>query len=344
MQVVVFGAGAIGGVVAARLDERGHDVTVIARGAHLKAIQRDGLRLATPDTHLTARLSAVGHPADIDFGQVEAVLMTMKSQDTGPALVALARHGPVDLPVVCVQNGVHNESAAQRYFDQVYAATVMCPTAFLEPGQVVAYATPTTGIFDIGRYPHGVDDTCHMIAAALSDATFVSEVRPDIMRWKYRKLITNVGNAVEALCGPSARRGTAGSLATDEAERVLDAAGIAVASRQEDAERRGDLVRRAAVDGVERPGGSMWQSLARGVGSIEADYLNGEVVRIARAVGSPAPVNATLQRLCNAAIAGGRAPASMTERDLVDLLGARTSGWSTHVGNRPSSVDHPEVR
>lgn len=320
MRVLVYGAGAVGGVVAARLHERDHQVTVIARGAHLEAIRRDGLRLATSDTHLTVRPQAVEHPREIDLGRIDAVLLTMKSQDTLPALADLARRGPVDLPVVCVQNGVHNEYAAQRYFGHVYAATVMCPAAFLEPGRVIAYATPTTGILDLGRYPDGVDDTCRALAAALNDATFVSEARADIMRWKYRKLITNVGNAVEALCGPAARRGRAGSLVTDEAERVLDTAGISVASAREDVERRGTVLRRAAVEGAERPGGSMWQSLGRGVGSIEADYLNGEVVRIARAVGSVAPVNATVQRLCAAFAAERRAPASMTEDDLTDLL------------------------
>jgi 2-dehydropantoate 2-reductase len=251
--------------------------------------------------------------------------MTMKSQDTASALAVLAGCAPVDLPVACVQNGVHNERAAQHHFDHVYAVTVNCPTAFLEPGRVVAYSRPTTGILDVGRYPTGVDDTCRALATALRDATFVSEARADIMRWKYRKLVVNVGNAVEALCGPAARRGAVAWLAAEEAERVLDVAGIALVSRQEDAERRGDIIRQAAVDGAARPGGSMWQSLARGAGSIEADYINGEIVRLARAMGAVAPVNVTLQRLCTAMIAQGRPPASLTEREVLDRVRAASA-------------------
>jgi 2-dehydropantoate 2-reductase len=196
----------------------------------------------------------------------------------------------------------------------------MCTTAFVVPGQVIAYAAPTTGIQDVGRYPHGIDDTCVAVAAALRGATFASQPRSDIMRWKYRKLIVNTGNAVEALSGPAARAGPAGRLATDEAERVLSNAGIAVVTPEADAARRGDLLHPRPVQGAPRPGGSMWQSLARRVGSVEADHLNGEIVRIARHEGAHAPVNERLQQLCRrAALEGWRAGAMEADELLADL-------------------------
>ncbi len=60
----------------------------------------------------------------------------------------------------------------------------------------------------------------------------------------------------------------------------------------EERERRGDLVEHGEIAGVPRPGGSSWQSLAKGSGTIEADYLNGEIVLLGRLHGVPTPVNA----------------------------------------------------
>src|SRR5690606_18048315 len=85
---------------------------------------------------------------------------------------------------------------------------VVCPASHLEPGVVAAHSAPVTGILDLGRYPSSVDDTARALATALQGATFSSEAVPDIMRWKYRKLIVNLGNAVDAVCGalgPSGR-------------------------------------------------------------------------------------------------------------------------------------------
>ena len=71
----------------------------------------------------------------------------------------------------------------------------------------------------------------------------------------------------------------------------------------------------------ERPrgGSSSWQSLARGSGSIEADWLNGEVVLLGRMHGVPTPVNEALQRLANEMAANGAAPGSL-ERETIDVL------------------------
>ncbi len=93
----------------------------------------------------------------------------------------------------------------------------MCPAAHLEPGIVQAYSSPITGLLDIGRWAAPVDDVAIAISDALRSSTFESVPRDDIARWKYGKLLMNLGNAVEALCGhvegigplmqPSSRRG-----------------------------------------------------------------------------------------------------------------------------------------
>ena len=84
------------------------------------------------------------------------------------------------------QNGVTNERTLARYFTHVHAICVMCPTAHLEPGVVVAHSVPVTGLLDIGRHPHGLDEVDEAVAAALRASRFESVPRPDVMRWKYR--------------------------------------------------------------------------------------------------------------------------------------------------------------
>jgi 2-dehydropantoate 2-reductase len=197
----------------------------------------------------------------------------------------------------------------------------MLPATHLQPGVVVAHLAPTTGLLDLGRYPEGVDLVAEEVSAALSGATFGSEARPDIMRWKYRKLILNLGNAVEAVCGPEAARSTPlARMARAEGEACLQAAGIDAVSIEDDRARRGDVFELRPVPGHERQGGSSWQSLARGLRSVETDYLTGEIVLLGRLHRVPTPVNDLLQRLANGMAAEGRPPGSVAAEDILARL------------------------
>jgi 2-dehydropantoate 2-reductase len=248
----------------------------------------------------------------------------MKTQDTSDALRDLAASAPPGVPVVCAQNGVENERLASRCFEHVYGICVMCPAGYLTPGVVQAWSSPVSGLLDIGRYPSGIDETSKAIAAALATSTFHSEVRPDIMRWKYGKLLMNLGNAIEALCGSPARSGHLPALARQEGVACLSAAGIDFVSESEDKSRRGDLLRIGTIAGQSRQGGSSWQSLYRKSHDIESDYLNGEIVFLGRCHGIPTPVNAALQRLANRLAASGRPPGSMSTEELLSHLGIPT--------------------
>jgi 2-dehydropantoate 2-reductase len=138
MRVTVLGAGAVGGVVGACLVQAGHDVTLVAGGAHRDVLRRDGLRVVTPDRTMTVRPSVVARPAELDPAGSDVVLLAVKSQDTAAALHDLAAATTLDTPIVCLQNGIDNERSALRLFRRVYAVAVMCPTAFVVPGQVIS--------------------------------------------------------------------------------------------------------------------------------------------------------------------------------------------------------------
>ncbi len=145
------------------------------------------------------------------------------------------------------------------------------------------------------------------------------------MRWKHRKLLMNLGNAAEALCGPAARFGELADRIRIEGEAALAAAGIDVATTEEDADRRGDKLALRMIEGHRWGGGSSWQSLARGTGNVEADHLNGEVVLLGRLHDVPTPANALVQHLANALAATGAEPASMDEAEVIALLDQRAT-------------------
>lgn len=327
MRFVVYGAGAVGGVVGGRLFQHGYEVVLVARGAHLDAIRAHGLRLQDPAGEVTLPVPGVDHPDKMRWRGDDVVLLAMKSQHSQEALAALARVAPPELAVVCLQNGVRNEPEALRRFANVYGVPVACPTAHLEPGLVRAYSTPVTGILDVGRFPAGADDTAAETAAALAAATFDAHAIADIARWKWRKLVTNLGNAAEAVCGPPARRGPIGERAAAEGEACLAAAGIDAATLEDDRARRANLLQLKPVAGSSREGGSSWQSLARGTYSIETDYLNGEVVLLGRLHGVATPVNALLQRLANRLSASGARAGSIAPEAFNEML-------STEPGSR----------
>jgi 2-dehydropantoate 2-reductase len=310
---VIYGAGAIGGVIGGGLALGGYDVALLARGAHLGALQSSGLTLHTVDGTQRIEVPAVADPADLDLTSDDVVILAMKTQDTEDALDTLAASAPPDIAVVCAQNGVENERLALRRFANVYGMCVMLPGVHLEPGVVIAGGAPVFGVLDVGRYPDGRDATAEAIAAALDGSGFRSVADAAIMRYKYAKLRVNTGNALDAACGRSVARGPGselGSRAAKEALAAFAAAGIDVATRDEEAARRGGFETRQ-VDGQPRAGSSSWQSLARGSGSIEADFLNGEVVLVGRLHGVPTPVNEAFRRLANRMARRGEQPGTI---------------------------------
>ena len=134
------------------------------------------------------------------------------------------------------------------------------------------------------------------------------------MRWKYGKLLNNLGNAVDALCGPDPEARPLQRRAWEEGAACLAAAGIDAVTPEEDAARRGDRFQWGGDAARSRPGASSWQSLARGTGSIEADYLNGEIVLLGRLHGVPTPVNLLLQQTRGPGRPRGPAPPGACRR------------------------------
>lgn len=318
---VIYGAGAIGGVIAGALAVQGTPTAVVARGAHREVLAEQGMTLHLTDATHQVTMPVAEKPSELGLTADDVVILAMKSQDTVSALDDLAAVAPPGLAVVCAQNGVANEESALRRFANVYGMCVYLPATHLEPGVVEGGGTPYYGVLDVGRYPGGVDRTAEKLAADLTGAGFRSTAQPEIMRFKYAKLRLNTRNALDAMCGREAFESELGRRSAAEALAVYEAAGIPVASRQEEAERRGEM-KTVPVNGRKRSGSSSWQSLARSSGRIESDYLNGEIVLLGRRHGVPTPVNEALQRLANDAARRHRQPGSVSLQEIEELVTA----------------------
>jgi len=346
MRYVIIGAGAVGGSIGGRLHLAGHDVVLVARGAHYAALRDKGLRLTTQDGVHELTIPVVDGPESIELTRDDVLVLAVKTQAATAALGAWAARpvnggGAADgtgggtaggsgggtaaesLPLVCAQNGVESERIALRCFRRVYGMCVWLPATFLEPGEITAHSAPYTGALTLGRYPGGTDETVERIAADLASANFLAPVRTDVMRWKYAKLVSNLANAVEAICGTVSGEAEQAIVrrARAEATAVLGEAGIErVPADEEQALRKGRVS--FGPDDGSRGGGSSWQDLRRGNGSIEVDYLAGEIVLLGRLHDVPTPVNETLQRVANAFARERRAPGDMTGAQLTALIDA----------------------
>ena len=333
---VIIGAGAIGGAIGGRLAHAGQQVVLVARGDHLEAMRSYGLRIRTPTEDVTVPVAAVSGPGDVQLRTDDVLVLATKTQQLLPVLSEWADADVYDadgvigvageqLPVFTATNGVAAEDLALRYFTRVFGVCVWLPATRLEPGEVIVRGAPVAGVLHLGRVPANTtardSELLQRIAADWTAAGFDIRLPADVMPWKYRKLISNLGNVLEALTGSRREVGNLLEAAEAEARAIFDAAGVRYTGDAEEAATRATGFTVQPVPGVEgKLGGSTWQSLARGTGDIETDYLNGEIVLLAHRVGTTAPINSRLARLGRQAARTGARPGDLSPEALAGEL------------------------
>jgi 2-dehydropantoate 2-reductase len=138
MKICIFGAGAIGGIMAAWLEKAGHDVSMVARGANLQAIRAKGLRIRTNATGeiLTTRPKADSDPAKL--GVQDYVVVTVKGQSLPQVASTIGPLLGPDSSVVTAMNGV-----PWWFFDKLAYGGGKLRLESLDPGGKLAQAMPT---------------------------------------------------------------------------------------------------------------------------------------------------------------------------------------------------------
>jgi len=320
MRFIIYGAGGIGGVIGGHLARTGHDVVLIGRPGHVKAINENGLRLITPTGTHILQIPSVTGPEQIEFTADDVACFCMKGQDTEGALRDLQAVVD-DVPVFCFQNGVRNEEIAARYFPRVYGVMVRVGAVYLEDGEVTARRDPP-GWFIIGCYPRGSDGLAEAVAENLRDASFLVMTTEDVMPYKWGKLMGNLGNAIGAITGGRwADVMPIMQAAQQELRELLSQADIHWISQEEVNKEWSDITAplRGRLDTEAQS--STWQSLARKQGTVETEFLNGEVVRLALRMGRQAPINEKIVKVAQEMAANQELPGKYTPAQLSSLLG-----------------------
>ena len=320
MRYIIYGAGGIGSVMGGYLARAGFSVVLIGRPGHVGAINTTGLRLVTPSGTHVLRIPAVTGPDGIDFTAGDVVCLCVKGQDTEGALRHL-KSFVTDVPVFCFQNGVRNEEIAAGLFPRVYGVMVRVGASYLSPGEVTARRDPP-GWYIIGRYPAGTDELVTSVAGDLSAAGYIVRTSDDVMPYKWGKLMANLGNAIDAITGSDWETIRPIYRAVfEEARAIVEKAGVRWIPQQEIAREWPEIAQppRAEFTSVQRS--STWQSLTRRQGSVETDFLNGEIVRLARRVGMAAPLNEKLVEISRRMAAGREPPGKYPPDELGRMLG-----------------------
>src|SRR5258706_11648687 len=104
MKICIYGAGAVGGLMAGRLAQAGHEVWVVARGAHLTAIREKGLRVLSGGKELKVKIKAEQDPAKL--GPQDAVIVAVKAQNLAEVAAAIGPLIGADTSIVTAMNGV----------------------------------------------------------------------------------------------------------------------------------------------------------------------------------------------------------------------------------------------
>ena len=297
MKFAILGSGAVGGYYGARLARAGHDVTFIARGAHLAAIRAHGLQVRSSELgDFVAQAPAEEDTARV--GPVDVVLFAVKTYDNPTALPLLPPMLGADTVVLTVQNGVDSpgEVAAVAGEARTLGGTTYIATALESPGLIVQTGTHRRIIFGeaFGQLPR-LSDRVRTIHEALSGADIQSDAVPDgrVPIWEKFVFLASLAGFTGAARLPI---GPVWGDPFTKAQFIAGCREIEAVARAEGVPVAADVVERIlpyidAIPGTMRS--SLLIDLQQGK-RIEVEALQGTVVRRGAALGVPTPIMSTL--------------------------------------------------
>jgi 2-dehydropantoate 2-reductase len=303
MKTAVIGAGAIGSVVAAYLTKAGQDVTLIGRNDQVKTIKKNGLKVRGVRGEETIRIKALPR-LDQEY---DLVIMAIKTQDIDAAVNGNKKHFG-NAAVLSSQNGVQADLYLKKYFEQerMFSSIVMFGATYIRPGEVTFNFE---GEWILGKPFEPIDDKTREIGEFLRTA-FAVTVTENIIGMKWLKLFVNFNNCIPAVIGKSMQETftdmglcrlsimllkegvdiiqkahvTVVSLPTFPVERVMGLVNMPI-------EQAAGIIHKTLTALSKEPlYGSILQSLMRKRAS-EIDYINGEIVRVAKQLNMTAPLN-----------------------------------------------------
>jgi 2-dehydropantoate 2-reductase len=326
MKVAVIGAGAIGGLVAGYLMDKGEEVILVAPPAHVLSMAQKGLTIEGVRGKLSLRLPV---KSQLDE-QVDLVILATKILDLEKSMrqnFAYLR----DARILSVQNGVRAERIIAEHLsaDKLFPSIVMFGATYLAPGKMVHNFE---GDWIVGHAKADATEILHEITMVTSKI-FPSPISGDIGGMKWLKLFINANNCLPAIVGKSMQE-TFSHLPLckismriwQEGLDLVDKAKIALSSLPTfSVDRLSQLVSMPLDEAAkifsnimlnlskEPLYGSILQSIRRKRPS-EINYINGEFVNLAASIGQKAPLNERLVQMVHDVEKAGR---FLTEAELI---------------------------
>lgn len=304
MKIAVIGAGAIGSVVAGHLSKGGEDVLLVGRPNQIQKIQRDGLEIKGARGSEKFSFKAA---TQLDQ-EYDLVIFTVKTQDLEDAFAENHFHLGGKSLILTTQNGVQADNLLSVHFDreQLVSSIVMFGATYTEPGQATFNFE---GDWILGRPFIRNDQTLFQIAEILKKA-FPVVISDDILGMKYLKLFVNFNNCLPALIGKSMQETFADMdfcrlsvLLLKEGMDIIQKVGVNLVSLPQfpverilglssmPLDQAAGIMNKTLTNLSKEPlYGSILQSIMRKRPS-EIDYINGEVVFLAKNAGFNAPLN-----------------------------------------------------
>lgn len=290
MKIAVMGSGGIGGYFGGLLAKAGQDVTFIARGAHLEAIQKNGLEVKSVAGDFHIRPKATHDPASA--GQADLVLFSVKAYDTEAAGKQIRPMVGPETAVLCLLNGVDNEEklAAILGKERVLGGVVHILSTIGGPGVITQSAGPRT--IKLGEMDGRVTPRVQRILEVFKAARILAEVSTQIQVDLWEKfLFICAQGGVTALGRLSVGEILACPETADFYRGVMDE--VAAVGRAKGVALPADAVDRAmafARNLQPHTRSSLAYDLSQG-NRLEVETLAGCVVRYGREVGIPTPFN-----------------------------------------------------
>ena len=296
MRILIYGAGGAGGYFGAQLARAGEDVIFLARGAHLQAIKRDGLRIDTPEGEIVIQpAQATDNPADV--GKVDVVILGVKAWQVMEAAEAMRPVIGPDTFVVPLQNGVDAPAELAAVLGAEHVAGGTCATIswLTAPGRI--RSVMSTNFIRFGELDNRPSERVARLRDAFKRSGTNVEVPADIQRALWSKFLVvtafgGVGAVTRAPIGvtrtlPETRRMLEQCM--EEVLAVALARGVAMI----------DNAVAESMSILNSIGANATASLQRDIAEgrpTELDYWNGAVVRLGREAGVATPTHSFICR------------------------------------------------
>jgi len=290
MRIAIMGAGGLGGYFGARLVEGGADVRFIARGRHLEAMRRDGLRVAGPEPVHAKKVFATDDPREV--GPADVVMLCVKLWDTDQAIAQIRPMVGPDTVVISFQNGVLKDQYLRAAFDpgQLMGGVGYVATTIEAPG-VIRQTGPMQRLL-FGEFDGKRSERGQALLGACLAGGIKAELSGDIVREIWQKYVFLVGlsgttTTMRQTIGPIRSNPQTRAFLHDVMREVV-AVGRAhgVALPEDYAQVRLQL----ADDVAPEMTSSMHHDLQRG-NRLEVRWLAGGVVELGQAKGIATPLN-----------------------------------------------------